>query len=124
MKTARCWRFFKWIGRLIMKITLSSNFKTDVKKLLKKYKTLKKDLFDLIFDLKNGWNLWVYLWNNSYKIRLKNSDNNKWKSWWYRIITFLKKEDDLIFIKIFSKNDISSISEKEIDDFIKNLDYE
>ena len=108
----------------MIKITLSSSFKADVKKLLKKYKTLKKDLFWLISELKNGWDLWVSLWNNVYKIRLKNSDNNKWKSWWYRIISFLKMKDELIFIKIYSKNEISSISEKEIDNFIKNLNYD
>jgi len=108
----------------MIKVTLSRFFKNDFKKLYKKYRGLKKDLWDLIFDLENGWDMWIFLWNNCYKIRLKNSDNWKWKSWWYRIITFLKKKDDLIFIKIYSKNEISSISEKEIDDFVKTLKYD
>jgi len=52
----------------------------------KKYKNLENDLKNLIKELQKEPEKWTLLKNNIYKIRVKNSDNNKWKSWWYRFI--------------------------------------
>jgi len=52
----------------------------------------------------------------SYKIRLKNSDNQKGKSGGYRVIYFVIDNDKLItLLSIYSKSDLENINENEID---------
>ena len=60
------------------------------------------------------------LWNWFYKIRIKNSDNNKWKSWWYRTITYYEDWEDLILITIYSKTEKENIPEIELIKILNN----
>ena len=55
------------------------------------------------------------LGNNLYKIRLKNSSNNKGKSSGYRIITYYFNDDNtLYFVEIYSKSKQENILKSEI----------
>jgi len=99
-------------------ITTVDTFKKELKKLSKRYKNIKKDyiLFLEILSSSNPKNIATYLGKNCYKIRLKNSDNNKGKSSGYRVIYLIIEEDlNVILLSIYSKSDFENISEQEID---------
>ncbi len=91
------------------------------KKYSKKYKNLESDLKTLINTLEENPSKWILLKNNLYKIRVKNSNNNKWKSGWYRFIYYYHLKDEIIFSFMYSKNDISNISERDIDEMLAEL---
>ncbi len=75
----------------------------------------------LLISLKENPKQWINLWNWFYKIRLRNSDNNKWKSWWYRTITYYENEDTLILLTIYSKSEQESISDSKIKEILDSF---
>ena len=106
-----------------MKIEYTEYCLKNIKILNKKYKNFKNDLTTLIFTLRENPTLWTNLWNWFYKIRVQNSDNNKWKSWGYRTITYYNNWDKLLLIAIYSKSELENISEEKINKILnKYLD--
>jgi len=104
------------------KIIPTDEFIKNLKKLTKKNKNIKKDIFYLIEILENNPKEGIYLGNNTYKIRLKNSSNNKGKSGGYRIITYLIDENGEVYlITIYSKSNRENILDEEIKQLIKNI---
>ncbi len=65
-----------------MKVTVSitNNFKSEAKPLLKKYKSLTNDLLQLEKELTENTRLGTPLGQDAYKIRLKIFSKNKGKS--------------------------------------------
>jgi len=95
--------------------------KKDVKKLFKKYKSLKKDLLKLIEILEQNPHKGVHLGKNYYKIRMKNSDNQRGKSGGYRVIYYVINENKEIWIaKIYSKSEIDNLPDEYIFSLIKD----
>jgi mRNA-degrading endonuclease RelE of RelBE toxin-antitoxin system len=70
------------------KIIPTEKFKKEAKRLLKKYTSLKDDLFELNNELVNNPTLGISLGNNSYKIRLAIKSKAQGKSGGARIITY------------------------------------
>ena len=103
-----------------MEIELSKDFKNNFKKLSKKYKSIKDDVNALILNLEVNPKIWIDLWDWLHKIRLKNSDNNKWKSWGYRTITYYNDWDVVVLLTIYSKSEKENILEKELLEILKN----
>lgn len=64
------------------------SFDKDTKRLAKKYKSLKKDIIQLIEDLKANPQLGTDLGGGLRKVRMRISDKHKGKSGGARIITF------------------------------------
>jgi len=99
-------------------ITTVNTFRVELKKLSKRYRNIKNDYIYLLETLSksNPKEIAVYLGKDCYKIRLKNSDNNRGKSSGYRVV-YLSIEEDLniILLSIYSKSDLDNISESEID---------
>ena len=61
------------------------------------------------------------LGNDVYKIRLAIASKNRGKSGGARLITFVKIVDETIFLlSIYNKGDKDSISDKEIEDLLKD----
>ena len=93
-------------------------FERELKKLSKKYRNIKEDYKYLLETLSksNPKDISIYLGKDCYKIRLKNSDNNKGKSSGYRIVYLTIAEDlTIVLLSIYSKSDLGNISEEEID---------
>ena len=64
----------------------------------------------------------ISLGNNTFKIRLKNSDINKGKSAGYRVITYCINENCEVFlITIYSKIDKEDILDTELKELISKL---
>lgn len=97
-------------------------FERELKKLSKKYPSVKSDLSALIPLLKNEPGIGKPLGNNCYKIRMAIASKNKGKSGGARIITYVKIVDAIIYLlSIYDKADIDSITDNEIANRIKYL---
>ena len=55
-------------------VRVVDEFKKDVKKLFKKYRSIKTDILNLIEKLEEDYTIGIDLGSNLYKIRVKNSD--------------------------------------------------
>lgn len=101
-------------------IVLSDDFKRQSKKLLKKYPSLKQELFRLGEELKNNPTFGISLGENIYKIRLSIASKGKGKSGGARIISYVLVLDKVVLLlTIYSKGEKDSISDKEIKYLIK-----
>ena len=102
-----------------MKILYSDSFKKSAKKLSKHYKSLKKDLQLFLTSLEENPKQGVALAQGLYKVRIKNSDNNKGKSAGYRVITYSVIENEIFLVDIYSKSQMENLAEEVIDFIIK-----
>jgi len=102
-------------------IELSSNFKKEAKRLIKKYPSLKAELAQLFAELENNPTLGTPLGNDIYKIRLSILSKNKGKSGGARVMSFVKvTETSVLLFSIYSKGEKNNISDKEIQNLIKD----
>jgi len=91
------------------KIVATDEFQKDVKKLYKKYRSIKSDILELIDRLETDYDIGINLGDNLYKIRIKNSDIGG-KSGGYRVIYFTKLSNNKIYlITMYSKTQKDSI---------------
>jgi mRNA-degrading endonuclease RelE of RelBE toxin-antitoxin system len=90
-------------------------FEKDLKKLVKKYPSLKKEFIELIVSLKLNPTQGTYIGNNCFKIRMAIASKGKGKSSGARIITYIQIAFNAIYLlTIYDKSDQDSISNKEI----------
>ncbi|MFA6918015.1 MAG: hypothetical protein WC285_04285 [Candidatus Gracilibacteria bacterium] len=102
-----------------MQFLFTTHFKKQIKRIQKKFPKLKEDLIESLeaFELKQG----IYIGKSIYKIRIKSSDQNKGKSGGFRIYAyFYIKKDILIPLCIYSKNEIPTISQNELEYHFEN----
>lgn len=103
-------------------ILSTPGFNRELKKLSKKYSSLKSDFSALLESLNENAFLGQSLGNNCYKIRMAISSKNKGKSGGARIITYVKIVDEVIYLlSIYDKSDTDTISDEEILARIKDL---
>ena len=103
------------------KIELTDNFKNEAKKLIKKYASLRTEIIEFGKELAENPTSGTPLGNDVYKIRLAIASKNKGKSGGARIISFVKIIDETVyFLSIYNKGNKDSISDKEIEELIKN----
>ena len=107
-----------------MEVLYSTDFRKSAKKLAKRYKSLKNDLKTFTNSLEDNPRQGTELFTNVYKIRIKNSDNHKGKSAGYRIVTYLITKDEILLVNIYSKSDISNLSDEDINMTIKQYKQE
>ncbi len=106
---------------MIYKVELSETFKKEVKRLSKKYPSLKKELAVLFTELENNPTKGIPLGNDIFKIRFSISSKGKGKSGGARIISFLKiVNEEVVLLTIYNKGDRDSISDKEIQELLSN----
>lgn len=103
-------------------IIATSRFKRDIKKLLKKYISLKREFGELLDSLEENPKLGVHLGNDCYKIRLAIASKGKGKSGGVRVIThFLIKDQKVFLLTIYDKSEKENISNKELNEFLAQL---
>jgi mRNA-degrading endonuclease RelE of RelBE toxin-antitoxin system len=97
-------------------------FKKELKKLAKKYHSLKTDLATLFETLAINPEQGVSLGNNCYKIRLAIASKNKGKSSGARLITnFVIADETVYLLSIYDKSDKENLTDKELDELLKDL---
>ncbi|PHS34547.1 MAG: addiction module toxin RelE [Sulfurovum sp.] len=107
-----------------MDILYSTAFKKSAKKLAKRYKNFKKDFQLFLNSLEDTPKQGVELSKGLYKVRIKNSDNNKGKSAGYRIITYSVIEDEIFLVDIYTKSEMENITDAAIDIIVKQYNKE
>ncbi|CAA6810716.1 MAG: Addiction module toxin RelE [uncultured Sulfurovum sp.] len=98
-----------------MDVLYSPTFKKSAKRLSKHYKSLKKDIQSFLDSLDDSPKQGSKLAEGLYKVRIKNSDNNKGKSAGYRIITYSMVDDEIFLVDIYSKSEMENIADEAID---------
>lgn len=95
-------------------------FDKQVKRLAKKYPSLKRDLTGLLNELENNPKQGTALGNNFYKIRLAITSKGQGKSGGARVITYVKITATTVFLtSIYDKSERNSISNKELEQVFK-----
>lgn len=98
------------------------NFKKDLKKLAKKYPSIKNDFSLLIKELEANPAKGISLGNNCYKIRMTISSKSKGKSGGARVLTYLHiKQSTVFLLSIFDKSDKESIDSKIIKKLLNQI---
>ena len=103
-------------------IEVTAYFTKQLKRLVKKFPSLKNDFAKLIASLKKTPDQGTSLGNNCYKIRMAISSKGKGKSGGARVITHLQIVESKIFLlSIYDKSEQSDITDKDLDSWVKDL---
>ena len=107
------------------KIITIPSFDKDLKLLSKKHKSISKDYDELLDNLELNPKMGVEILENCFKIRMAITSKGKVKSGGARVITFFYVKDETVYLlSIYDKSDDENISDKEIRDLIKSIDFE
>ena len=105
------------------KITTTEDFERNFKRLFKKYRSLKKDLSDLVIELRNNPTIGDGLGDNVRKVRMAITSKNKGKRGGARVITCNILIDvvntKIYLLTIYDKGERTNISKKEIEEMRK-----
>jgi mRNA-degrading endonuclease RelE of RelBE toxin-antitoxin system len=97
-------------------------FDKQVKRLLKKYPSLKNDLINFAKTLQENPIQGTDLGENCYKIRFAIKSKGKGKSGGARIITNLIIDQETIYlISIYDKGEKETLTDKELKELLKNI---
>jgi mRNA-degrading endonuclease RelE of RelBE toxin-antitoxin system len=103
-------------------IIATSEFRKEIKRLLKKYHSLKKEYLSLIQSLEKTPVQGTSLGMDCYKIRLAIESKRKGKSGGARVITCVRVKGSTIYlITIFDKSEKDNISDKELKNMIRQI---
>jgi mRNA-degrading endonuclease RelE of RelBE toxin-antitoxin system len=108
-------------------IALTPRFKKDLRELAKRYRSIRTDIQPLIEQLQAGeipGDRIAGVKYQVFKVRLKNSNIQKGKSGGYRVIYYLKTAQAIILATIYSKSDISDVSNEIIEEAIAQYEKE
>lgn len=104
------------------KILPTPAFVRELKKLTKKYFSLKDDLKALIVELAKNPQYGTPLGNNCYKIRSAITSKGKGKSGGARVITYVQIVNETVYLlSIYDKSDPDNISDAELVSRLKDL---
>lgn len=112
-------------------IISSKFFLGRLKRLYKKFPSLKQNIEDLKGQLLANPRTGIDLGNGTYKIRLKIKSKGKGKSGGARVISYVETEligvvqnNVVTLLTIYDKSEVSSISKEQIELLIKSLEFE
>lgn len=105
------------------KILPTDNFSRELKRLNKKYPSLKEEIKEISNELLNNPKVGTPIGHGCYKIRLSTPDKPGGKSKGFRIITYIVSQKEIIFLlSIYDKSEVSTLKDWEIKLIIKELD--
>ena len=102
------------------KVISIPKFEKELKRLVKKYPSLKQEYINLLQNLKSAPDQGTPLGNDCYKIRIAIASKGKGKSGGARVITYLQVINTSVFLlTIFDKSDKDNIEDKELQELLK-----
>ena len=105
------------------RITYTPDFAKQLKRLAKKYKSMKEDYAQLLAELRANPALGVELGNHLRKVRMSIASKGKGKSGGARVITYAiliaETDTDIKLLTIYDKSDRENITDKELLDLMK-----
>ena len=101
-------------------ITTTPEFSKEIKRLAKKYPSLKSEYIQLLHSLLTEPFQGTTLGNNIFKIRLSVKSKSTGKRGGARVITFVRVlENEILLISIYDKAGQGNMTSKEINERIK-----
>ena len=95
-------------------------FDKQLKRLAKKYPSLKNEFAKLLESLEQEPEQGTNLGNNCYKIRIAIASKGKGKSSGARVITnFVIAEETVFLISIYDKSEKENLTDKELEELLK-----
>jgi mRNA-degrading endonuclease RelE of RelBE toxin-antitoxin system len=105
------------------KIILTSDFERELKRLNKKYPSLRTDFALFLDSLEINPTQGSFIGRDCYKIRLAIPSKNQGKSGGARILTCVKIIDEVLFLfGVYDKSELSSLPDREIKRRIEKLE--
>ena len=105
------------------KVKIIPKFEKELKRLSKKYPSLKSDFSLLLQSLQENPSQGVSLGNECYKIRMAIASKGKGKSGGARVITCFKIVHSTVFLlTIFDKSEQENIADKELSELLRFVD--
>jgi len=103
-------------------VVVTAFFEKQLKRLTKKYPSLKFEFIQLVTSLKENPEQGTTIGNHCFKIRLAISSKGKGKSGGARVITHIQVVNQKVYLlSIYDKSEQDSISEYEIKEIIKGI---
>jgi mRNA-degrading endonuclease RelE of RelBE toxin-antitoxin system len=96
-----------------IELKFASEFKRNIRLLSKKYRRIKSDLAPLFSELEQGVTPGDQIQSvgaTLYKVRVRNTDSQKGKRGGYRIVYYIKHQNQTILLAAYSKNEKDNIS--------------
>jgi mRNA-degrading endonuclease RelE of RelBE toxin-antitoxin system len=112
---------------LSIEIALTPRFQRDLRELAKRYRSIRSDIQPLIDQLQAGeipGDRIAGIKYQVFKVRVKNSNIQKGKSGGYRVIYYLKNAQGIILTTIYSKSDLTDVSNEIIEQAIAQYEEE
>jgi mRNA-degrading endonuclease RelE of RelBE toxin-antitoxin system len=104
-------------------IKFISNFDKEIKKLAKKYPSIKQDLLELLEEIIEDPFLGEPLGRDCYKIRMAITSKNKGKSGGSRVTTCVKVMNETVFLlSIYDKSEQENIEDSTLKSLLKAND--
>jgi mRNA-degrading endonuclease RelE of RelBE toxin-antitoxin system len=101
-------------------IEVTAFFEKQLKRLVKKFPSLKKEYSEIISSLRENPNQGVAIGNNCYKLRIAIASKGKGKSGGARIITHVKVTSTKIYLlSIYDKSEQSDVTDSELNEWVK-----
>ncbi len=105
------------------KIVPTDNFSKELKRLTKKYPSLKQEIEEFSNELLDNPTIGTPIGQSCYKIRLSTPDKPGGKSRGFRIITYVISMKEIIFLlSIYDKSEVSTLKDWEIKRIVKELE--
>lgn len=103
----------------------TGRFEKELKRLVKKFPSLKQEFASLVKDLLDNPQLGIALGNNCFKIRLGIKSKGKGKSGGARAITYLYLENEVIYLlTVYDKSEKADLKSKELKEMIASLNLD
>jgi mRNA-degrading endonuclease RelE of RelBE toxin-antitoxin system len=97
-------------------------FERQAKRLIKKYPSLKNEMFELVQSLKTEPFQGTSIGKNCYKIRLAIVSKGKGKSGGARIITnIVVSEHNVYLLSIYDKSEKANLTDDELNSLLQNV---
>ena len=104
------------------KLTTTARFERELKRLTKKYPSLKEELIELLTSLRINPVQGTAIGYNCYKIRLAIASKGKGKRSGARVITYVAIVNETVYLaSIYNKSEKGNISLKELQDILSGL---
>ena len=112
---------------LLIEIALTPRFQKDLRELAKRYRSIRSDIQPLIDQLQAGeipGDRIAGIKYQVFKVRVKNTNIQKGKSGGYRVIYYLKTAQVIILTTIYSKSDLTDVSNEIVEQAIAQHEQE
>src|ERR1700733_7370326 len=104
------------------KVEITPKFEKELKRLTKKYPSLKNEYTELVKNLKNTPQQGTALGGSCFKVRLAIASKGKGKSGGARVITYLQISETVVYLlTIFDKNEKENIAPNELQELLNYI---